>query len=63
MVPRSCARSYNAETGETARELIGDALDRLRKPLPEVAALLEAAEDDLFASTPSPATTGRSCGQ
>jgi len=40
---------FNAETGEAARELVGDALERLRKPLPKVAALLEAAEEDLLA--------------
>src|SRR5256884_6135977 len=40
---------FNAEIAETARELIGDALERLRKPLPKVAALLEEAEEDLLA--------------
>jgi putative transposase len=40
---------FNAETGEGARELVGDALERLRKPLPRVAALLEEAEEDLLA--------------
>jgi putative transposase len=40
---------FNAETGELARELIGDALERLQKPLPKVAALLEEAEEDLLA--------------
>jgi putative transposase len=40
---------FNAETGEAARELVGDALERLRKPLPKVAALLEEAEEDLLA--------------
>jgi len=37
------------ETGERARELVGEALERLREPLPKVAALLEEAEEDLFA--------------
>jgi putative transposase len=32
-----------------ARALVGDALDRLRKPLPKVAVLLEEAEEDLLA--------------
>jgi putative transposase len=45
---------FNADEGETARELVGDALDRLRKPLPKVAALLEEAEDDLLAFYPFP---------
>jgi putative transposase len=40
---------FNAEAGEAARTLVGDALDRLRKPLPKVAALLEQAEEDLLA--------------
>jgi putative transposase len=40
---------FNADSGETARELVGDALERLRKPLPKVAALLEEAEEDLLA--------------
>jgi transposase-like protein len=40
---------FNARTGEVARELIGDALERLRKPLPKVATLIEAAEEDLLA--------------
>ena len=40
---------FNAETGEIARQLIGDALERLQKPLPKVAALLEEAEEDQLA--------------
>ncbi len=40
---------FNADEGDQARELVGDALDRLRKPLPKVAALLEEAEEDLLA--------------
>ena len=35
--------------GPRGRELVGDALDRPRKPLPKVAALLEEAEEDLLA--------------
>ncbi len=46
---------FNAETVEQARELLGEALDRLRKPLPKIAALLEAAEDDLLAFYAFPA--------
>ena len=46
---------FNADSGEHARELVGDALDRLRKPLPKVAALLEEAEDDLLAFYAFPA--------
>ena len=40
---------FNADTSELARELVGDALERLRKPLPKVAALLEEAEEELLA--------------
>jgi transposase-like protein len=40
---------FNAETGEQARELVTDALERVRKPLPKIAALLEQAEEDLLA--------------
>jgi transposase-like protein len=40
---------FSAEDAEQARELVGDALERLRKPLPKVAALLEEAEEDLLA--------------
>jgi len=39
---------FNADDRDAARELVGDALDRLRKPLPKVAALLEDAEEDLL---------------
>jgi putative transposase len=46
---------FNADTGELARELVGDALDRLRKPLPKIAELLEEAEDDLLAFYAFPA--------
>jgi len=39
----------NADSAEQARELTGDALERLRAPLPKLAALLEEAEEDLTA--------------
>ena len=39
---------FNADNREQARELVGDALERLRTPLPKVAALLEDAEEDLL---------------
>ena len=41
--------SFNAETSEQARELVGDAITRLERPLPKVAAMLERAEEDLLA--------------
>jgi transposase-like protein len=55
---------FSADAGETARELVGGALERLGGPLPKVAALLEEAEEDLSSpSTPSPPNTGRSCAR
>jgi putative transposase len=45
---------FNADTYEHARELAGDALERLRKPLPKIAELLEEAEEDLLAFYPFP---------
>jgi transposase-like protein len=46
---------FTADTGEQARELVSDALDRLRKPLPKIAELLEEAEEDLLAFYSFPA--------
>jgi putative transposase len=46
---------FNAETDTVARELVGDALERLKKPLPKVAVLLEEAEEDLLAFYAFPA--------
>jgi putative transposase len=46
---------FNADSGELARQLVGDALERLRKPLAKVAALLEEAEEDLLAFYEFPA--------
>jgi putative transposase len=40
---------FNADSDEEARTLLGEALERLRKPLPKIAELLEEAEDDLLA--------------
>jgi putative transposase len=40
---------FNADTAELARELVSDALERLQKPLPKAAALLEEAEEDPLA--------------
>jgi putative transposase len=40
---------FNAETGEQARQLLGEAIERLERPLPKVAAILERAEEDLLA--------------
>jgi putative transposase len=40
---------FGTDSGEQARELVGAALERLQKPLPKVATLLEEAEEDLLA--------------
>jgi putative transposase len=40
---------FTADSGEQARALVGDALTRLRTPLPKIAELLEEAEEDLLA--------------
>jgi transposase-like protein len=39
---------FNAADRDAARELVGDALERLKTPLGKVAALLEEAEEDLL---------------
>ena len=46
---------FSADDGEAARELVSDALERLQKPLPKVAELLEEAEEDLLAFYAFPA--------
>ena len=46
---------FNADSGAEARELVSDALERLRAPLPKVATLLEEAEEDLLAFYAFPA--------
>ena len=46
---------FNADSGDAVRELAGDALERLRRPLPKIAALLEDAEEDLTAFYAFPA--------
>jgi putative transposase len=40
---------FNAADSDSARALLGEALERLRAPLPKVATLLEDAEEDLLA--------------
>jgi putative transposase len=40
---------FNADSVESARLLLDQALERLGKPLPKIAALLEEAEEDLLA--------------
>jgi putative transposase len=40
---------FNAESAQAARELLGEALQRLERALPKVAALVAEAEEDLLA--------------
>jgi putative transposase len=40
---------FNADDGAEAHQLLGQALQRLQRPLPKVAALLERAEEDPLA--------------
>jgi putative transposase len=54
-----CARS-STPTRAQASEGVGEVITRLATTVPKVAALLEEAEEDLLASTPSPRRTGRS---
>ena len=46
---------FTADDGAQARELVGDALERLRRPLPKVAALVAEAEEDVLAFYAFPA--------
>ena len=46
---------FDAVSSEAGREQLGEALERLGKPLPKIAALLEEAEEDLLAFYAFPA--------
>jgi transposase-like protein len=46
---------FNADAAEQAHELVGEAIARLERPLPKVAAMLERAEHDLLAFYAFPA--------
>jgi transposase-like protein len=49
MIATAIRQIFNAETGEQARAHLSEVVDRLAEPASKVAALLEAAEDDLLA--------------
>jgi putative transposase len=51
---------FNAESGGQARELVGDAIARLERPLPKVAGCSNGPRTTCLPSTPSPSTTGAS---
>jgi transposase-like protein len=40
---------FRADSGEQARRLLGEAVTQLERPLPKIAAILEAAEEDILA--------------
>jgi putative transposase len=46
---------FAAASGEEARQRLGEAISQLERPLPKVAALIEAAEDDILAFYAFPA--------
>jgi putative transposase len=46
---------FNADDADQARELVGQAIERLERPLPKVAAMLERAAEDLLAFYSFPA--------
>ncbi len=49
LVSAALREIFDAESLETARARLGEVLDRFRGPLPKLAELLEAAEEDLLA--------------
>ena len=49
LVSAALREIFNAESGEQARQRVGEVIARLQGPMPKVAALLEQAEDDLLA--------------
>ena len=49
LVSAALREIFNAESGEQARQRVGEVIARLHGPAPKVAALLEQAEDDLLA--------------
>jgi len=54
LVSAALREIFNAESGEQARQRVGEVIARLQGPMPKVAALLEQAEDDLLAFYVSP---------
>lgn len=49
LVSAALREIFNADSGEQARQRVGEVIARLQGPMPKVAALLEQAEDDLLA--------------
>src|SRR3954470_21950335 len=55
---------FNADRGEQARELVGEAIKRLERPLPKVwPRCSNGPRRTCSPSTPSPSTTGASCAR
>jgi transposase-like protein len=61
MVSAALREIFNADSHDSARERCGEVIQRLHRPARKVAGLLEAAEEDLLASTVSRPRTGLSC--
>jgi transposase-like protein len=59
LVAAALREIFQAENGQAARERVTGVLERLVPVAPKVVELLEAAEEDLSASTRSRASTGR----
>ena len=51
---------FNADSGKDARRRLGEAVGQLADRLPKIAAILEEAEDDILAFTPSRPSTAAS---
>ncbi len=49
LVSAALREIFDAESLEAAKSRLGDVLERFRDPLPKIAELLEAAEEDLLA--------------
>ena len=55
LVSAALREVFNADSGEQARERVGEVIARLREPAAKVATLLEQAEEDLLAFYAFPA--------
>src|ERR1700733_13221974 len=58
MIATAIRQIFNADTGEQARELVGEVIERLRTPAAKVAGLLEQAEEELLAFSSFPREHG-----
>src|SRR3954468_17940556 len=63
LVAAALREVFNADCDKDARARVSAVLERLAEVAPKVCALLEAAEEDLIASTRCRASTGASCAR